>query len=44
MGNVFRSLLADFDIGLLANTQARLSIFYSDFTYDEKNNYTSIFA
>jgi AbiV family abortive infection protein len=28
----------DFAIGLLANTQARLSIFYSDFARDEKNN------
>jgi len=28
----------DFAIGLLANTQARLSIFYSDFAYDEKNH------
>lgn len=28
----------DFAIGLLANTQTRLSIFYSDFAYDEKNN------
>jgi hypothetical protein len=25
---------SDFDIGLLANTEARLSIFYSDFVYD----------
>jgi hypothetical protein len=28
----------DFEIGMLANTQARLSIFYSDFAYDDKHN------
>lgn len=28
----------DFAIGMLANTQARLSIFYSDFAYDDKHN------
>jgi AbiV family abortive infection protein len=28
----------DFEIRMLANTQARLSIFYSDFTYDDKHN------
>jgi hypothetical protein len=27
-----------FSVGLLANTEARLSIFYSDFVYDDKQN------